>query len=101
MNIEVSQRQPTSIRLTQYERNLLDELARERGVGRSTLARELMLLGLSIARYGHAVNVSRTALLVEAIFATCEVLLDREHADVKDEVLALANARYAEIHANA
>lgn len=101
MNTSEATCDPIYVRVTTAEREQLETVAQEQGVSRSRVARDMMRLGLSFARYGHTVNVTRAALLLEAVFATCELILEREHGDVKEDVLATANARFDELHANA
>lgn len=96
-----TRRDSTTIRITDAETKALDIVAQERGVSRSRVARDMMQLGLVFARYGHTVNITRAALLLEAVFATCELILEREHADVKEDVFAAANARFEELHVQA
>lgn len=101
MNTDDASCDPIYVRVTASEREQLEFVAREQGVSRSRVARDMMRLGLTFARYGHTVNVTRAALLLEAVYATCEVILEREHADVKDDVLAAASSRFDEMHVNA
>jgi len=86
-------------RLAAEELTSLDDLAKLNGCSRSEAARLALRLGLKFARKGTSVDIHRMALLLEHVQASIDVIINREHADAADQLIALAQQRMEEFHA--
>jgi len=94
------QRNPfLGVRLGPSEIEALDRYAQAHSCSRSEAARLALRLGLPLVSKGSSIDLYRMALLLEYVQASLDVIINREHADAADQLIALAQQRMDEFHA--